>query len=127
LHKLPNKTIVRYVKVVGGRIYTGSYEEFGFWQRLNTGLLNYTSLSKNLTADIIDSQSIWDIYELGKKIVFKSFSTIYIYDDHLVTSIKPDFILISTLSINKFIYGKPQGIEQLSISDQTLNIQYVLF
>jgi hypothetical protein len=41
LNRLPNRTIVRSVKVVDNKIYTGSYEEFGFWERTKNGSLEY--------------------------------------------------------------------------------------
>jgi hypothetical protein len=45
LFELPNKTIVRSVLIVKDIIYTGSYEEFGFWKNDDFGNLSYTSLT----------------------------------------------------------------------------------
>src|SRR5690606_27234160 len=33
LYLLPNKTTIRSVAYINGKVYTGSYEEFGFWKR----------------------------------------------------------------------------------------------
>ena len=33
LYPSPNETIIRSVKCIDDKIYTGSYMEFGFWQR----------------------------------------------------------------------------------------------
>lgn len=42
---LPNKMIMRSLDVQpAGRIFTGSYEEFGFWERDKRGELQYTYL-----------------------------------------------------------------------------------
>src|SRR6187431_1303138 len=46
LYPSPNETIIRSVKVIGDRIYTGCYMEFGYWKRKADGLLQYHSLSK---------------------------------------------------------------------------------
>ena len=45
-YTLPNKTILRSVFADGDKIYTGSYNEFGYWKRVS-GKMMYTSLSKN--------------------------------------------------------------------------------
>ena len=37
LYEIPNKTIVRSVLCVRDKIYTGSYEEFGYWNKNNLG------------------------------------------------------------------------------------------
>lgn len=109
LYKLPNKTIVRSVKVFQNKIYTGSYEEFGYWERSDTGILQYTSLSKTLPISVLDSQSIWEIYELNGRILFKSFGSIFIYQNKVITTIKPDFLLMAGGIIHdKFIV---QGID----------------
>lgn len=36
LYPSPNETIIRSVKVIGQRIYTGCYMEFGYWERQKT-------------------------------------------------------------------------------------------
>lgn len=45
LNTLPNKTTIRSVLVVKDKIYTGSYEEFGYWKYDEKGTLIYHSLS----------------------------------------------------------------------------------
>ena len=53
LYKSPNETIMRSVKVIGDRIYTGCYMEFGFWERQSNGRLKYTSLSHKIKSKIL--------------------------------------------------------------------------
>ena len=48
LYPSPNETILRSVKVIGDKIYSGSYMDFGYWKKNNFGTLAYTSLSKKL-------------------------------------------------------------------------------
>ena len=48
LYPSPNETIIRSVKVIGDRIYTGCYMEFGYWTRENNGSLAYTALSNKI-------------------------------------------------------------------------------
>ena len=44
LYKLPGNETVRSVLVDGDRVYTGSFEQFGYWEPDATGGLCYTSL-----------------------------------------------------------------------------------
>ena len=44
LYKSPNESTIRSVNVIDDYIYTGCYNEFGYWQINDLGLLYYTSL-----------------------------------------------------------------------------------
>ncbi len=44
--------IIRSVTIADDKIYTGSYEEFGFWRKNDIGLLEYFSLT-HLTKDYL--------------------------------------------------------------------------
>jgi hypothetical protein len=78
--ELPNKTTIRSVLAVNERIYTGSYEEFGYWKNNSTGTLIYTSLSDSIRKDISVNEEIWQIVSFNETIVFRSFSNIYLYN-----------------------------------------------
>ncbi|MDX1544552.1 MAG: triple tyrosine motif-containing protein [Christiangramia sp.] len=80
IYPVPNNTIVRSVKVVGERIYTGAYMEAGYWERDKFGKLNYTSLSSQFSELISDGEQFWDIEYLDGLIAFRSFGGIYLYD-----------------------------------------------
>lgn len=43
LYPSPNETIIRSVKVIDNKIFTGCYMEFGYWMRQSNGKLKYTS------------------------------------------------------------------------------------
>ena len=80
LYKSPNETIVRSVKVIGERIYTGCYMEFGYWVRQNDGRLKYTSLSKKIKSKILDDEQFWNILNYDQWVIFQSLNRIYIFD-----------------------------------------------
>ena len=61
LYPVPNKTIVRSIKVVEDRIYTGAYMEVGYWERDKYGLLKYTSLVSKFPGRISDGEQFWEI------------------------------------------------------------------
>lgn len=83
LYKSPNETIIRSVKVIGDKIFTGCYMEFGFWVRQNDGKLSYTSLSKKIKSKILDDEQFWNILQYDQWVIFQSLNRIYIYDTKL--------------------------------------------
>ena len=80
LFETPNETIMRSVKVYKDKIYTGCYMEFGFWDKLDTGELKYTSLSSSGKINFIEDEQIWNIIAINKWVLFQSLDNIYIYD-----------------------------------------------
>ena len=80
LYPSPNETIMRSVHVIGDKIYTGCYMEFGYWAKNNLGTLEYTSLSQALNLQLVEDEEIWGIIGLDQYIVFQSLNRIYIYD-----------------------------------------------
>jgi len=76
----PNETIIRSVKVVGNRIYTGCYKEFGYWTATDFGTLEYTSLSKKIIEDLLEDEEFWNIDAAEDVILFQSKKRIYSYD-----------------------------------------------
>ena len=76
----PNETIIRSVKVIGDKIYTGCYMEFGYWKRLDSGNLIYKSISKSIKNKMIDDEQFWNIIDFEHWVIFQSLNRIYIYD-----------------------------------------------
>lgn len=87
LYQLPTRTIIRSVTVCGDRIYTGSFEEFGFWTKTADGSYSYTSMTGLTDSDLIANQEIWKILSLDDKIYFQSFGLLLVYDGKSVQSI----------------------------------------
>ncbi len=80
LYKSPNETIIRSVKVIDNRVYTGCYMEFGYWVKKNNGKLYYTSLSSKIKSKILEDEQFWNIINYDQWVVFQSLNRIYIYD-----------------------------------------------
>lgn len=80
LYPSPNETIIRSVKVVGNRIYTGCYMEFGYWTRQSNNHLKYHSLSSKIKQRILDDEQIWNIFSYDQWMVFQSLNQLHIYD-----------------------------------------------
>ena len=80
LYPSPNETILRSVKVINNKIYSGSYMEFGFWTRHSNGKLKYTSLSNTIKKHLLDDEQFWNILNYDQWVIFQSLERIYIYD-----------------------------------------------
>ncbi|MBC3845240.1 transcriptional regulator [Winogradskyella echinorum] len=104
LHQLPNKTTVRSVLPVDNVIYTGSYEEFGYWERDDYGILKYFSLSDSVLDKISPNEEIWEIVKFKDKIIFRSFLNVYIYDFKKVIQLSPKSIVISCSVVENELY-----------------------
>ncbi|HEY0047087.1 MAG TPA: triple tyrosine motif-containing protein [Flavobacterium sp.] len=80
LYPSPNETIIRSVNVIGKRVYTGCYMEFGYWSRQSNGMLRYTSLSSKIKSKLIDDEQIWNILSFDQWVIFQSLNRLYLYD-----------------------------------------------
>lgn len=90
LWPLPDKTILRSVEVSpDGKIFTGSYEEFGYWINDASGNLRYTSLKPLLKNFTFHNEDIWKIISFNGITYFQSFSVIFAYDGKQVETIYP--------------------------------------
>ena len=131
LYPSPNETIMRSVKAVGDRIYTGCYMEFGYWQKDQYGILRYTSLSDELNIALKPDEEFWNILKIDNFLLFQSLKRIYIYNlnDAKVniidseTSIPKIFNIAQSVyhqKIGEGIYKIENGIERLLFNDEVV-------
>ena len=99
-------TIVRSVKSLGNKIYSGTFEDFGYWLRSSTGQYIYTSLPELLRLDVIEDEEFWDIHEISNWIVFQSLSRLIFLDrdSNEYRIISPGGDISNSFEINKSIY-----------------------
>lgn len=88
LNKLRSGSIIRSVIAHSGKIFTGSYKEFGFWQREDTGVMKYTSLMPLMKDHQMQNEEIWDIVPFNGSLYFRSFGAIYQYDGEKITPLQ---------------------------------------
>ncbi|WP_348797241.1 helix-turn-helix and ligand-binding sensor domain-containing protein [Flavobacterium adhaerens] len=92
-YTLPNKTIIRSIMVEGDKIYSGSYQEFGYWYRKDAKM-HYVSVSKGKDVfDANNNEEIWKIFKFKNNIYFQSFNGIFRYDGKLIKEIKLPFLI----------------------------------
>ena len=90
-YSLPNRTIIRSIFINQNRIFSGSYKEFGYWERQN-GRMIYTSISKDKKLfNDNGNEEIWKIFKFNNAIYFQSFNEIYIYRDGTIETINLPF------------------------------------
>ncbi len=107
----PGQTIMRAVSVApDGKIYTGSYEEFGYWQTDSLHELRYHSLSSQLHDFNFHNDEIWKIVRSGNKVYFQSFSALFEYDGRNVRHIRlPGTIVFLLLAGEKLFVQTVTG------------------
>lgn len=114
-YAMPNRQIVRAVATGNdGMIYTGSFGEFGYWSAKNRKL-SYTSLTSLVPKTHPITDEIWKIYTDGNRVIFQSFSSIYIYQDHKVTVLKSPgtFLFLQHVGKRFFIEVLNKGLFEL--------------
>ena len=106
MYPSPNETIIRSVKIIGDRVYTGCYMEFGFWKRQDNGRLKYTSLSQTLKSKFLNEEIFWNIISYDQWVVFQSLNRIYIYDSkkRTFTVVAPKKGITKSYKTNNSIY-----------------------
>jgi len=68
----PNESVIRSVKNIDDKIYIGSHSDFGYFQRVNNGTFEYTSLVNLLDLNIEEDEEFWNILLLDNWIIFQS-------------------------------------------------------
>jgi ligand-binding sensor domain-containing protein len=106
LYPTPNETIMRSVKVLDDKIFTGFYMDFGYWQKNNFGELEFTSIVKQLNIQMLEDEQIWNILEIDGWVLFKSLERIYLYnlESNMLKIIDSEYNLHLLTKVNKFIY-----------------------
>jgi DNA-binding CsgD family transcriptional regulator len=79
LYPSPGEAIFRSVKAIGNRVYTGSYMDFGVWERDDHGVLVYESISNKIKDLLINDEQFWNILPFGDYIIFQSLNQFILY------------------------------------------------
>lgn len=115
LHELPTKNIVRAVYIgEDGKIFVGSFEEFGYFERDSLDSLVYHSLKDEVKDFRFQNDEIWSIVPVQDEIVFQSFGSLFIYDGHTVRGIRTKSLPLNLFRVGDTFYSQ-QINEGLSI------------
>lgn len=116
LYPSPNETILRSVNCIDDKIYTGSYMDFGFWNRKKDGQLVYNSLCKNLKVKLLYDEQFWNILPYDNWILFQSLQRIYAYNikTKQFSVIQPKEAIIRAFKTSKGIfYQTSEGLFEI--------------
>ncbi len=120
LNKLPDNTIIRSVATVGDSIYTGSYEELGYWKKDKIGKLHYNSLTHLINEYSFTSEELWEILPLDDAILFRSFASIYIFRNGKIKVVHPPQIISDFIRYNKRIIVAAGDMGLFELADDEL-------
>jgi len=122
LFRNPDQTIVRSVHASSdGRIYTGSYEECGYWQKDRNGELFYHSLKPLMKNLNLHNDEIWRIISFKDKIYFQSFTSLFVYDHSSIRSIPvPGTIIFLLKAYDRLFVQSVTGI-LYEVNDEALS------
>lgn len=94
LYPTADNSIMRSVKAIEDRVYSGNYMDFGYWEKNTTGRLSYTSLKTMLGIEMLEDEQFWNILATDKTIIFQSLNRLILLDKvtqevRLITPKKP--------------------------------------
>lgn len=116
LHPMSNHLIVRAVAADSqDKIYAGSFGEFGYWKYSSTGQLSYHSLINLVPKKDQPKDEIWKIFVDGRKVIFQSFSAIFIYENNQISILKNDhpFLFLFKVRQRYFVEVISKGLFEL--------------
>ncbi len=121
LNKLPNNTIIRSVKSIEDRVYTGSYEEFGYWIKNEFGELRYTSLTHLIQDHTFTSEEFWEIFSSNDgKVLFRSFSAIYAYSNDEISVVDPPDVVSDFIEFKDRLLVAGGSVGLFEVKGETL-------
>lgn len=104
LYEMPLKTPVRSVRFIDGLIYSGSFEDFGYWQKDDAGNLKYHSLVPLLNGVDLKNEEFWRIKQQDGSIYFQSFGKLLRYNGSEIEEIELPGSVLFLLQCNDRLY-----------------------
>ncbi|UKT62545.1 triple tyrosine motif-containing protein [Pedobacter mucosus] len=114
-YRMPNRQIVRSVAIGDdNKIFTGSFGEFGYWAFQNNKL-KYSSLTRLLPKGITVTDEVWKIYVDKNRVIFQTFSKIFIYQNNKIEVIKSpsSFLFLHQVNNRYFVEVLDKGLFEL--------------
>lgn len=124
LHKTPDILAIRSVKSYAKRVYTGAFEEMGYWEENSAGGYYYTSLSPLVTNYNLRNDEFWKIAVRDSLVYFQSFGSIFSYDGNQMKPLKlPGTVLLILEANNRLFVQQIDGQLFEIIKDEIIPIQ----
>jgi DNA-binding CsgD family transcriptional regulator len=123
LFRMPQNKLVRSVYIdKQDRIYVGSFEEFGYFEKLHNGKLMYHSLSDSLKGYSMMNDEIWTILEVNNTVIFQSFTSYFTFRNELVSGHRQPvtFLFFSAFGNDVLVNTKQHALSRLDLKKHLL-------
>ncbi len=124
LNKLKSNKLLRSVFAKGKRIYSGAFEEIGYWEENECGKMQFTDLTSKIDVNWLKNEEFWHITANEKYVFFQSFSVLLAYDGQKFRRIPVQ----GSIMFLQFIQGKGyfQALEHgIFVLDNKLNTRFL--
>ncbi|MGB2171073.1 MAG: triple tyrosine motif-containing protein [Flavobacteriaceae bacterium] len=107
-----DNSIMRSVKAIDDRIYSGNYMDFGYWSKsTTTDQLVYTSLIELLDIEVLEDEQFWKIIDFDERIVFQSLNRLIFVN---TATLEVDYIncentLLKSFKVDEQLYFQELG------------------
>nr|WP_121273868.1 triple tyrosine motif-containing protein [Pedobacter schmidteae] len=123
LHPLPNKTIIRSVKIDAmGKIFVGGQDEFGYFYPDQNGVLRYHSLKSLIPEPYRQFSDIWDIVISNDQVFFRTVEKIFQLKDNTIKVYPSEEIWDFLGKSSDQVYAQIRGKGLLSFKNGTWQI-----
>ncbi|MEG2331821.1 MAG: hypothetical protein RSB62_05925 [Bacteroides sp.] len=89
-----------------GRIYVGSFEEFGYFERNKENRLVFHSLKQQVKNFDFHNDEIWTIVESDGKIIFQSFGSFFIYNGETTAGYRSKELPLNLFQMGNQLYSQ---------------------
>jgi AraC family chitin signaling transcriptional activator len=131
LYATPNETIIRSVKCINDKIFTGFFRGFGFWEKNDFGFLEFTSIVEKKGIKMFEDEQIWEIIELDGWVLFKSLQRIYLYnlETESLKIIEGTNVITKVAKVNGVVYFQDleTGLFKIENGQPSLVSNHVVF
>ena len=120
---LPNHTTIRSVATSeNGKIFVGSFEEFGYFEADKFGDIHYNSLSAQLKNYDFHNEEIWNIIIHGNAVYFQSFMVIFKYSNQKIETLIPEGFISHFSKVNNQLIAVINGKGLYTIQDNQFKL-----
>lgn len=110
INRLPVGTIIRSVAQSGNKVFTGSFEEIGYWVVDSINSWKYNTLTPLIEDIQLHNDEFWRIVEFQNEIYFQSFGSILVYDYKSIKSLTvPNPVLFLIKANNRLFVQEING------------------
>lgn len=118
LQQMNGNKVVRSVYYFQDKIFTGAYDEFGYWSNEKQEL-KFNSLNKLIPGKRLQKEEVWNIIDCYGKLYFQSFSVLLTFDGKQIKEIiTPDnFMFAHKVNNELYIQILGKGIYKINKKD----------